>query len=66
MKIPMVKFFEKKEVDIYDWHDKFLWWPKFFDNMMIWLETIERRVVIDSEGNWAGGFESHVEYRVKK
>lgn len=36
---------EARKAAQYEWHPKFLWWPKKIDGFCYWLETVERRLV---------------------
>ncbi len=44
-------------------HRAFLWRPaRISPHEIAWLETVERRLVVDNEGNYAGGYRDHWEY----
>lgn len=54
---------KKRKVNPEEWHFKFLWWPTRINEFtIVWLETVERKRVVDCEGNWAGGYMWHWEY----
>lgn len=53
----------KKPFDSEQWHRKFVWWPKRLQNGECHCLTyLQRRLVVDAEGNWAGGYMAHWEY----
>ncbi len=44
-------------------HRVFLWWPaRVNQHEIAWLEFVDCRLVVDDEGNYAGGYRAHWEY----
>ncbi len=58
-------YYPKNHKNIYNgkWHRFFAFLPCRFGDHIVWLEHYDARHVVDSEGNWAGGYMSHWEYR---
>ena len=55
---------KKKNEPLSEWHPWFAWKPvRVNDDFILWLCYVRRRLVIDDEGNWAGGYIDHWEYR---
>lgn len=55
----------KRVIKKTDWHFWFAWRPvRINETELIWLERVERQLIVDDEGNWAGGTTTHWEYRV--
>lgn len=51
-------------LDVEEWHKVFTLWPVRLDNeTVIWLEHVMRKLVVDDEGSWAGGYKAHWEYK---
>jgi hypothetical protein len=56
---------ESRTMDHADFHRVFLWWPtRVSPTKIVWLSIVGRRLIIDDEGNWAGGQQSHWEYTI--
>jgi len=52
------------KTDYEHWNLHFVLWPiRLDDQTVVWWEWIDRRLVVDDEGNWAGGYRAHWEYR---
>jgi hypothetical protein len=58
-------YYPIKHKNIYNgkWHKFFALKPVRVGEHVIWLEHYDARHVTESEGNWAGGYMSHWEYR---
>ncbi len=54
---------ERKPINWEAWNLFFALYPRRIGDQKVWLEIAERRLVVDSEGNWAGGYRCHWEYR---
>ncbi len=57
---------KKPEKSPYAWQRKFAIFPvRVSESELVWLESYERRFIVDDPGNWAGGFRYHFEYRAR-
>jgi hypothetical protein len=40
-----MRFKLKISVPLYEWHKWYAWHPVFIDNMIVWLEPVERKII---------------------
>ncbi len=63
----ILRWQERPYRDPHKFHRHFLWWPTRVDSgHIVWWETVLRRLVVDDEGGWGGGYRAHWEYEELK